>query len=267
MNLEHGYIAIEGIDGAGSTTQRDMLATRLVVQIAPRVVLSTAQPTQGEIGRIIREMLTGKRPMVDPVAFQLLFTADRLGYGSRVVKPHLDAGGIVVSDRCEMSTAVYLAGRAPLFQCGKCDHVFDDLRDIGLPAIRTTPITCPTCASSHVHHLGLDEALAALTWNDRSLHPGLMIVVDVPVSVAAERRKARGGPEETFDSDLFQRRARRLYLAEAWMAYYGARLVEEDGTLPEMRRMAVVDGTKPPDEVHAAVWAIVEQYLTAVGLR
>lgn len=102
------YIAIEGVDGAGTTMQSGMLWRPLTDNgWCARLV---AQPSGGAIGRLTRKVLTGD-VSVDPVALQLLFTADRIDHGATVIGPALAAGEVVITDRCELSTAMYLASR------------------------------------------------------------------------------------------------------------------------------------------------------------
>ena len=102
-------IVLEGLDGAGTTTQ----AKRLVEHLRTRGGKAhlTREPSDGPIGRLIREMLTGEHAIPgQPIAqstFGLLFAADRLDHLQREVEPQLAAGATVVSDRWYHSSLAY----------------------------------------------------------------------------------------------------------------------------------------------------------------
>lgn len=69
------FIVLEGIDGAGTTTQAALLADALRARLGVEVEL-TREPTDGPLGRVLREALSGRAPL-DPVALALAFAADR----------------------------------------------------------------------------------------------------------------------------------------------------------------------------------------------
>ncbi|HTR52211.1 MAG TPA: dTMP kinase [Kofleriaceae bacterium] len=102
-------IVIEGLDGAGTTTQ----ARRLVEHLTARGVAAhlTREPSDGPIGRLIREMLTGSHAIagekLSQGTFGLLFAADRLDHLQREVEPAIARGAIVVSDRWYHSSLAY----------------------------------------------------------------------------------------------------------------------------------------------------------------
>lgn len=99
------YIAIEGIDGSGKTTQVEKLVEYFKSQ--GKVVLQTREPRkEGIIGDIVQKVLTGQQKMPS-VALQYLFSTDRVLHHEDVILPALKAGKIVVSDRCFWSAIVY----------------------------------------------------------------------------------------------------------------------------------------------------------------
>lgn len=101
------FIALEGIDGSGTTTQRGALADAL--RARGHVVLETNEPSSGSIGRLARERLAqGARPL-DRGALALLFAADRLDHVASEIEPALAAGQVVITDRYVMSSWVYQA--------------------------------------------------------------------------------------------------------------------------------------------------------------
>ena len=97
------FIVLEGPDGAGTTRQSEFLAKRM--EAAGRKVFVTAEPTHGEIGAWIRSEL--KKGELPPEALQLLFCADRAEHIERVIKPAIERGEDVISDRYSLSTLAY----------------------------------------------------------------------------------------------------------------------------------------------------------------
>lgn len=97
------YIVLEGPDGGGSTTHAALLCEHL--RKAGTDIVQTAEPTVGPIGTVIRTELRGKG--MPPDALQMLYSADRAWHMAKVVRPALEAGKIVVGERCHLSTFVY----------------------------------------------------------------------------------------------------------------------------------------------------------------
>lgn len=101
------FIALEGIDGSGHTTQAHALADALTQM--GRQVSVTAQPSTGPIGKIIRDFLQGR--VSEFKHFQesltLLFAADRLHHYDTEIKPKLKPGADVICDRYVLSSWVY----------------------------------------------------------------------------------------------------------------------------------------------------------------
>lgn len=101
------FIALEGIDGSGTTTQRGALATAL--RARGHVVLETNEPSSGSIGRLARERLAQDATPIDRGALALLFAADRLDHVRTEIEPALADGQVVLTDRYVMSSWVYQA--------------------------------------------------------------------------------------------------------------------------------------------------------------
>lgn len=99
------FIVLEGLDGAGTTTQTARLEEWL--RALGLTVVVTREPSDGPIGRLIREMLRNRHGDVDPSAIALLFAADRVDHLAREIHPNLSAGNIVISDRYLMSSLAY----------------------------------------------------------------------------------------------------------------------------------------------------------------
>lgn len=98
-------IAIEGIDGAGTTTQVARLAASLAADGV--VAVATREPSDGPVGRLLRAMLAGRHAPVDATTMSLLFAADRADHIAREVAPALARGEVVVSDRWYHSSLAY----------------------------------------------------------------------------------------------------------------------------------------------------------------
>ncbi|MGY4718707.1 dTMP kinase [Naumannella huperziae] len=105
------FVVFEGGDGVGKSTQQKLLAQRLAAAGVPHVV--TRQPGGTAAGQRIRELLldptTGD---LDPRAEALLYAADKAQHVGEVIRPALERGEVVVSDRYVDSLLAYQgAGR------------------------------------------------------------------------------------------------------------------------------------------------------------
>jgi len=96
------FISFEGIDGSGKTTQARLLYEEL--RKRGRCVL-TAEPTESSIGALIRDLI--KKERINGTAVQLLFTADRAVHVDSLIKPKLEQGYTVITDRYVLSTIAY----------------------------------------------------------------------------------------------------------------------------------------------------------------
>ena len=97
------FIAFEGIDGCGKTTQTHLLAKAL--EKKGKKVFLTKNPTDGVLGKLIRKALQGKIDL-PLVSFQYLYSADRQIQQLEIIK-HLKKGEIVISDRYYWSSVAY----------------------------------------------------------------------------------------------------------------------------------------------------------------
>lgn len=189
------FIAVEGVDGCGSTTHSRLLAKTLKTRGAETVL--TCEPTNGPIGGLIRQILQRRLFVADasgPRGFvwstmALLFAADRLDHLDSLVLPALRSGSVVVSDRYDLSSLAYQSATAP------------EAHDV-IPWIREL--------------------------NSRAVRPDVTVVIDVPAEVAEERRRGRGGVEEMFEHRALQERLVTIY-AHAETLVPGDRLVHVSG--------------------------------------
>ena len=108
------FIVIEGLDGAGSTTQAGLLKSWFAARGVPAHL--TWEPTDGPVGSLLRLILAGRvvnlpregaAPAPDEAILALLFAADRLDHLDNQVVPYLDDGVHVISDRYYLSSMAY----------------------------------------------------------------------------------------------------------------------------------------------------------------
>jgi len=184
-------VVLEGLDGAGTTTQ----ARRLVEWLTAtgRAAHLTREPSDGPVGRLLREMLTGGHAIagasIDQRTFSLLFAADRMDHVQREVAPALARGAVVVSDRWYHSSLAYQGTGA--------------------------------------------ERAWIRELNRFARAPELTIFLRVRPEVAAARRLAAGRTQELFEDLEMQRRVAAGYeqtIAE--LAARGERIATLDGELP-----------------------------------
>lgn len=187
------FLVVEGIDGAGTTTQIDRYAGYL--RGKGRVVHVTREPSTGPIGAFIRAVLGGKQELAGPPAsdlMALLFAADRLDHVRGEIEPALREGAVVISDRYDLSSLAYQSVAA----------------DGSLPAHEIV---------SWIRSL-----------NRFARRPDVTLVVDVQPEIAAERRRARGAPEELYETLELQARLAKAYL-HAEVLVPGDRVVHARG--------------------------------------
>jgi dTMP kinase len=107
--MERGrLIVFEGLDGAGRSTQIELLAGSLRARGIDAAV--TREPTDGPVGSLVRRVLRKELPL-DPAALALLFAADRVDHleGGDGVKAAVEAGRWLLSDRYVLSSVAYQA--------------------------------------------------------------------------------------------------------------------------------------------------------------
>lgn len=100
------YIALEGIDGSGKTTQVTLLKEYL--ESKGKAVVATSEPRKKDspIGILIHQILQAK-VKIPLEAMQYLYTAERISNHADVVYPALEAGKVVITHRCLWSNLPY----------------------------------------------------------------------------------------------------------------------------------------------------------------
>jgi dTMP kinase len=164
------FVVLEGIDGAGTTTQVARLADRLRAARAP--VRTTREPSDGPMGTVVRQVLTGR--IIVPggrapgwATMALLFAADRMDHVESEIEPFVAEGGVMLSDRYDASSLAYQS------------------------------------VSSGAESREAVEWIRSL--NRYARRPDLTLVLDLLPDVAAERRTQRGEAAQLYEQNEVQR--------------------------------------------------------------
>ncbi len=156
-----GLIAFEGIDGCGKTTQARRLAERVGA-------LYTFEPGATGLGSSLRRLLLDRdQPRVDERTEALLMAADRAQHVAEVIRPALDAGRWVVTDRFSASTLAY---------------------------------------QGYGRGMDRDELGVLIDWATRGLLPSITVLVEVPVAEASTRRQESAPDRFEIEGNHFQQR-------------------------------------------------------------
>lgn len=157
------FISIEGIDGVGKSTQLDLLEEFL--RESGREVVRTMEPGGTELGKEIRHLLLHRKGHVAPRAEALLYAADRAHHVATKVRPALERGEVVVTDRYLDSSVAYQG----------VGRVLDaaDVRSISMFA-------------------------------SEGLLPDLTILVDLDAAAAAERRNKTGAEPDRLEREKIE---------------------------------------------------------------
>lgn len=192
------FITLEGIDGSGKTTHLRFLA-QMLSSFGFRVV-STREPGGTALGERIREILLDPSSRnIDPVAEVLLYNAARSQLVKELIKPALEQGLVVVSERFTDSTVAY--------QC----------YGLGLPVDIVKMLN--------------DFACSGVT-------PDLTLLFDLDPEVARARIPERVRDRVECRDVEYYRRVRDGYLAIALEDPRRVRIVDASGSVEEVRRRA-----------------------------
>jgi dTMP kinase len=98
------FIAFEGGDGAGKSTQVKLLAAALQ---GKHEVVVTREPGGSDVAEHIREVLLNPNHRIDGMTEALLFAAARADHVSKVIRPALEQNRVVICDRFVDSSIAY----------------------------------------------------------------------------------------------------------------------------------------------------------------
>jgi len=157
------FISFEGIDGVGKSTQADLLETWLSEQ--GKTVIRTLEPGGTDVGVEIRKILLHHKGDLAPRAEAALFAADRAHHVSSKIRPALERGEIVITDRYFDSSVAYQgAGR---------DLSRTEVRDLSL-------------------------------WAVGGLLPQLTVLLDLPAEEARARRNKSGTEPDRLEREKIE---------------------------------------------------------------
>lgn len=171
------FVVLEGIDGAGTTTQVARLADRLRAA-GGLPIRQTREPSDGPIGSLVRQVLSGRivgheRRAPGWATMALLFAADRMDHVESDIEPFLAHGGVVISDRYDASSLAY---------------------------------------QSVSSGSGGEKAVEWIrSLNRHAMRPDLTIVLDLAPDLAATRRESRGEPAQLYEQNEVQRALAAFY--------------------------------------------------------
>lgn len=167
------FITLEGPEGSGKTSQLPKLADYL--RQAGFDVLTTREPGGTSISEQIRTVLHNlENKEMNPRTEILLFQASRAQLVEEVIRPHLDRGGIVLSDRYADSTLAY---------------------------------------QGFGHQIEIESLRVLVNFATGGLKPDLTILLDVDVEVGLRRKELKGEWNRLDAYNLeFHQRVRSGYL-------------------------------------------------------
>ena len=99
------YLAFEGIDGSGKTTLINELSNKLTESNVDFKIVR--EPGGSKIGEGIRELLLSHDYNVEPTSEALLMSASRAQLIQEIVKPAINNGQLVITDRSAYSSVAY----------------------------------------------------------------------------------------------------------------------------------------------------------------
>ncbi|WP_182353919.1 dTMP kinase [Flaviflexus huanghaiensis] len=166
------FISFEGGDGTGKTTQINILAEH--VRSDGLEVVTTREPGGTELGREIRQALLHGEDL-SPRTEALLYSADRAHHVATVIRPGLERGATVMTDRFVDSSVAYQGA---------------------------------------ARQLGVDEIRSLNMWAVGGLVPHITLLLDLDPAVGAARLDREKDRLESAGSD-FHQRVRQTYLEMA----------------------------------------------------
>lgn len=174
------FISLEGVDGSGKSTQ-----ARLLVEALGPETVAIREPGGTDAAERIRELLADPALALEPLAELMLFCAARADLTERVIRPALEDGRTVVSDRFSDSSVAY-QGAARGLGVGEvislCDQATDGLWPDLTLLLRLDPELGLGRAEGEdrfeAEGLELQRAVAAAYEEIAMIAPDRMVVVD-----------------------------------------------------------------------------------------
>jgi dTMP kinase len=168
------FLSLDGIDGTGKSTQIRLLADWL--RASGRIVTTCNDPGGTPIGDALRALVLDHRKEISLPCEALVFMASRAELVTRIIRPSLDRGEIVLSDRFLLANVVY---------------------------------------QGYGGGLNVEELWRAGRLSTGGLEPNLSLVLDMPIAVAAERRAAQQPDRLERRDAAYHERVRQGFLTES----------------------------------------------------
>ena len=193
-NQEKGtYIALEGIDGSGKTTQAHLLSEYFKSQ-GKEVILTREPRKEGIIGDLVHKILKGELKMPSK-AFQYLFSTDRVIHHEELILPALKEGKVVISDRCFWSAVVYgILDKSKDYEYKEANQILVAQSILSFYHQFTAP------DYTFYLHIGLDEAMKRISRKHKKDAKEIYETVDKIESV----RKGYDWLMKKFDTEIIE---------------------------------------------------------------
>lgn len=208
------FITLEGGDGSGKTLQINALKEKL--EATGKTVLKTREPGGSEGAEEIRKLLlTGEPNRWLPMTDVLLLYAARLDHVEKLIKPALNKGSWVISDRFADSTIAY---------------------------------------QGHGYGLGKQAIMDVHKATLGDFQPDLTIILDLPLDIGLKRANDNGSGEDRYErmGRDFHERQREGYLEIAANNPERCVIIDASGTVDEVAEL-IWDATKSKLDVDASI--------------
>jgi len=194
------FITVEGVEGAGKSTNLDLI--RQLLEVSGHKVVFTREPGGTPLGEEIRQLLLGHKH--DDMAYEtelLLMFGSRAEHLKRKILPALNAGNWVLCDRFTDATYAYQGGG----------------RGIDVERIRV-----------------LEQ------WVQGDLRPDLTLILDLPVEIGLERAGRRSVPDRfEREANRFFEQVRQAYLEIAAAEPARVKVIDASLPLPEVQAQII----------------------------
>ena len=178
------FLSLDGLDGGGKSTQCRLLADWL--RGRGYAVTSCVDPSPQVVGGTLRDLILHRHYPLTPTCEALLFMASRAQLVAEIIRPALDAGHIVISDRYLLANVVY---------------------------------------QGHAGGLDVEQLWQVGRLSTGGIEPELTFVLDLPLEQARSRRSGPGDRVESRPPD-YHARVRHGFQTEAQRCPDRIRIVE-----------------------------------------
>lgn len=220
------YIAFEAIDCAGKTTQIERVKHWLSCEGFNPFFTREPGGTDSPIAEQIRQIiLNPENKDMTPKTEALLFAASRAQAIPTTIRPHLEAGDVVISDRSVYSSYAYQGYGRELF----------------------TPSSLVTDDYGNLTRKSTGPLFFTNKWATEDCMPDCVFYLRIPYEVMLERKAARGIPTDRIEAEQRD--------------FYEKIIAEYDRMARARANFIAIDGTKDEDTVYYTIINILRQFL------